>query len=123
MELITLNRSNPMTKVLLSVVLFEVICAGLAIPVMITVDNVPAATAGLAGGGVCLLALAATATLRFPAIGYPLGWLTQIGALALGFLTPGMWFVGGLFALLWVISFVLGKRLERLTAEHNASSG
>lgn len=116
-----LQRTNPMTKVLLSVVLFEMVCSGLAIPVMINVDHVPGMTAGLAGGGVCLLALAASATLRIPVVGYPLGWLTQLGVLALGFLSPGMWFIGGLFGMLWVISFILGKRLERLTAEHAAA--
>lgn len=116
-----LRRTNPMTKVLLSVVLFEVICAGLSIPVMINVDHVALTTAVVAGGVVCLLALAATATLRVPVVGYPLGWLTQVAVVALGFLTPGMWFIGGLFGMLWVISFVLGKRLERLTAERDAA--
>lgn len=111
-----LDARNPMTKVLLSVLLFEVICCGLAIPVMVTIEEVPTATAAIVGGAVALLALVSAAVMRHPAVGYPLGWLTQVGAVAMGLLTPGMYFVGGLFAGLWIISFVLGKRLERLTA-------
>lgn len=114
MGALTLNPRNPMTKVLLSVLLFEVICCGLAIPVMVTINEVPTATAAIVGGTVALLALAAAALMRFPTVGYLLGWLAQVGAVAMGLLTPGMFFVGGLFAGLWVISFVLGKRLERM---------
>jgi hypothetical protein len=38
--------------------------------------------------------------------------LTQLVGLALGVLTPTMIFIGALFAGLWVLSFVLGKRLD-----------
>lgn len=44
--------------------------------------------------------------------GYVLGWLTQLVGLALGILTPTMLVVGALFAGLWVLTFVLGKRLD-----------
>ncbi len=117
MSALMLHPRNPMTKVLLSVLLFEVICCGLAIPVMITIDGVPGATAGIVGGSVALLALIAAGAMRSARIGYPIGWLSQIGAVSMGLLTPGMWFVGGLFAGLWIISFVLGKRLEKLEAQ------
>lgn len=117
MSVVMLHPRNPMTKVLLSVLLFEVICCGLAIPVMITIDEVPGVTAGVVGGAVALLALVAAAAMRAPRIGYPIGWISQIGAVLMGLLTPGMWFVGGLFAGLWILSFVLGKRLEKLEAQ------
>ena len=55
----------------------------------------------------------ASMMMRRPHVGYPLGWLTQIAALALGFLTAAMFALGGLFLALWTISFVLGKRLEQ----------
>lgn len=109
-----LNAKNPMGKVLLSVLIFEAVCTGLAVPVMINVDAVAMGEAILFGGGTALLALIATALLRMPKVGYPLGWLTQVACVALGFVTTGMFFVGGMFAALWVISFVLGKRLEAL---------
>ena len=114
MRAVTLRPDNPMTKVLLSVLIFEVVCCGLAVPVMINVDHQDLVVSAVAGGGVALLALVATLTLRMPAVGYPIGWLTQVAALLLGLLTPGMWIIGGLFGGLWVISFILGKRLEQL---------
>ena len=47
----------------------------------------------------------------FP-VGYLLGWVTQVFAVAMGLLTPWMYWLGGMFALLWVVSFVLGRRIE-----------
>jgi hypothetical protein len=44
-------------------------------------------------------------------MGYALGWLTQVVGLALGFLTAYQFVTGAVFALLWVVTFVLGKRL------------
>lgn len=107
----TLSPKNPMRVVLLSILLFEFILFGLAVPVMILISGVPGLTAGLSGGAAALLALAAAGLLRRP-LGYPLGWLTQLAGLALGVLTSPMFIVGGLFAGLWVVSFVLGKRLD-----------
>lgn len=106
-----LDPDNPMKTALISVLVGEVIVFGLAVPVMIMVSHVAALPASLAGGGAALLALVATALMRKP-IGYPLGWLTQAAGLALGLLTYGMLIMGAMFAALWVISFILGKRLE-----------
>jgi hypothetical protein len=41
-----------------------------------------------------------------------MGWLTQLVGLGLGLLTSAMFIVGGMFLALWVLSFVLGKRLD-----------
>lgn len=101
-----------MRPVLLAVLIFEVVVFGLAVPVMIFVSSVPGEIAALSGGVAALLALVTAGMLRRPA-GYYVGWLTQIVGIALGFLTPGMFIVGGMFASLWVLTFVLGKRLER----------
>lgn len=111
MNLITLSARNPMRVVLLSVLIFEVIVFGLAVPVMIFNSNVALGMAMGFAGGAAVLALVAAGTLRKPA-GYVLGWLTQVVALAFGALTPVMFFVGALFAGLWVFTFVLGKRLD-----------
>lgn len=110
--MIRLSARNPMNKVLLSIAMFEALCAALSIAVMINIDAVAPLVAALAGSGVAALALAGGLMLRQPAIGFPLGWLAQIASIALGVLASGMYFVGGLFAMLWVISFVLGRRLE-----------
>ncbi|RCK67930.1 DUF4233 domain-containing protein [Desertihabitans brevis] len=101
-----------MTKVLVAVVAFEVIVFGLAIFVMIQVSQVPV---GLAVGlcvGAALLAVLSAATLRRP-LGQLLGHLTQLVAVLLGLATSAMFVMGGFFALLWLVTFVLGKRLDQ----------
>jgi hypothetical protein len=107
----TLRAGNPMRVVLLAILLFEVIAYGLAIPVMILVSQVPAAYAVGLGGAAVLLALVAAALMRRP-VGFLVGWVTQLVGLALGFLTAPMFFVGAMFLGLWVVSFILGKRLD-----------
>jgi hypothetical protein len=107
----TLSPGNPMRVVLLAILLFEVIVFGLAIPVMMLISEVPALTAALAGGGAALFALIGAALLRRPA-GYLVGWAAQLVGLALGLLTTSMFVVGSMFLALWVLSFVLGKRLD-----------
>jgi hypothetical protein len=101
-----------MGRVMLSILAFEAIVFGLAIAGMIQISDVPVTTAFVLGLAAAALALAAAATLR-RAPGYPLGWLCQVVALALGFATPMMFAVGGMFAFLWVVCFVLGRRIER----------
>jgi Protein of unknown function (DUF4233) len=108
---ITLSAGNPMRVVLMTVLIFEVVAFGLAIPVMIFISDVPAAAAAGFGGGTALLAVVAAGLLR-NRVGYVLGWLTQFAGLALGLLTPMMFIVGTLFAAVWVLAFALGKRLD-----------
>jgi len=108
---ITLSAGNPMRVVLMTVLIFEVVAFGLAIPVMIFISDVPAAAAAGFGGGTALLAVVAAGLLR-NRVGYVLGWLTQFAGLALGLLTPTMFIVGTLFAAVWVLAFALGKRLD-----------
>lgn len=108
---ITLSAGNPMRTVLLAVLGFEVIVFGLGIPVMIYISHVSGGLAGGFGGAASLLALVAAATLRRPG-GYALGWLTQLFGLALGLLTPTMFIAGGIFAAIWIMTFVLGKKLD-----------
>lgn len=111
MAVIILSAGNPMRVVLMTVLIFEMIVFGLAIPVMIFVSNVPAAAAAGFGGGAAVLALVGAGLLRSP-VGYVLGWLTQLAGVALGFLTTLMFIVGILLAAVWVLAFVLGKRLD-----------
>ena len=109
--MITLSAGNPMRVVLMTVLIFEVVAFGPAIPVMIFISDVPAAAAAGFGGGTALLAVVAAGLLRNQ-VGYVLGWLTQFAGLALGLLTPTMFIVGTLFAAVWVLAFALGKRLD-----------
>ncbi|HEY5821706.1 MAG TPA: DUF4233 domain-containing protein [Propionibacteriaceae bacterium] len=109
--MISLSARNPMRVVLLSVLLFEVLVFALAIPVMIFISGVPTGTAAGFGTGAALLALVAAGTMRKP-FGYPIGWLTQLVGILLGLLTTTMFVIGVMFAAIWVISFILGKRLD-----------
>jgi Protein of unknown function (DUF4233) len=111
LAVIILSAGNPMRVVLMTVLIFEMIVFGLAVPVMIFISNVPAAAAAGLGGGAAVLALVAAGLLR-SGVGYVLGWLTQLAGLALGFLTTLMFVVGMLLAAVWVLAFVLGKRLD-----------
>ena len=63
--MISLSAGNPMRVVLMTVLIFEVIVFGLAIPVMILISDVPAAAAARhLAGGAALLALLAAGLLR-----------------------------------------------------------
>jgi hypothetical protein len=108
---LTLQRGNPMATVLRTILIFEVILFGLAIPVMIFVSEVGGGAAAAFGGVGMVLAVVSAGLLRGP-LGYGLAWFTQVVAIALGVLTPAMYAVGGMFTLLWVLTFVLGRRLE-----------
>ncbi len=119
MNAVALERRNPMMIVVRSTLFFEVIVFGLSVPVMILVSHVPAAEAALCGGGAAVLALISAGVCR-AAWGWILVWLAQAAGLALGVLTPGMYAVGGMFALLVVISFVLGRRLQAQSSHPSA---
>ncbi|WP_040161314.1 DUF4233 domain-containing protein [Nigerium massiliense] len=106
-----LRAGNPMTRVLMTILIFEAVVFLLAIAGMVQVaDQGPGMAVGL-GVGSAVLALAAAFTLRRP-VGFVLGWLAQAVAVGLGFATPWMFAMGSIFALLWLVTFVLGRRLE-----------
>lgn len=107
-----LTHDNPMFRVLVTLLYFEAVVIGLAIPVMIVLDGTSPALVAPLAGGVALLALVAGSVLKRP-FGQPLGWLAQVGAVALGFLTPIMFVVGGLFAGIYLAAFVLGRRIAQ----------
>lgn len=112
----TLSSTNPMRTVLMTLLLFEIVVFGLAIPVMIFLSDVSGGTAAAIGIGAALLAGISAGLMRRP-VGYIFGWFTQIIAVALGLVTTSMYAIGGLFLVLWVISFVLGKRLDAARGE------
>ena len=107
----SLAPTNPMGRVMVSILVFEAIIFGLAIAGMIQVSALSVPLSFGLGGGAAALAIVAARLLRRPG-GYLLGWLTQLVAVGLGFATPMMFAVGGIFVLLWVVCFVLGRRIE-----------
>jgi hypothetical protein len=66
-------------------------------------------------GGLALLCLVAAATMRRGMVGWVVGSVVQVGAIASGFLAPAMFFLGALFAGLWVLAYVLGRRLDAMS--------
>lgn len=107
-----LSNDNPMVRVLITTLYFEVVVYGLSVAVMVMLDGTRPAIAGSLAGGAALLALVAAATFKRP-FGQPLGWAAQVAGIALGFVTPVMFVVGGLFAGLYLAGHVLGRRIEQ----------
>jgi hypothetical protein len=68
------------------------------------------------GLGLAVLCVLAAGLLR-TSVGYALGWLVQVVSIALGFVVPLMFFLGVVFAALWVGAYVLGARIDRERAE------
>ena len=100
----------------------EAIVLALAVPVMISVEGVDTVLAVVAGLGLALLCIVTAGALRRPQA-YVAGHLLQVGAVALGFLVPVMFFVGALFAALWLGAFFLGRRIESDKARWSAAGG
>lgn len=114
-----LSATNPLRSAMMSVLVFEVIVFWLAFAGMVQVSQVPVGTAVLWTAAASLLALAGAFGLR-RGWGYWFGWAAQVAAVALGVLTPWMYAMGIVFALIWTMSFVLGRRLDRRPAGEEA---
>lgn len=106
-----LDARNPMRSALMSVLVFEVIVFWLGFAGMVQVSDVAPGTGAAWTGVATLLVLLGAVGLR-RGWGYHPAWAGQVAGVALGLLTPWMFIMGGVFALIWVMSFVLGKRLE-----------
>ena len=89
----------------------EAVILALAVPVMISVEDVSKPLALASGLGLALLCVLTAGALRRPQA-YLMGHAIQVGAIALGFLIPIMFFVGAMFAALWLTAYFLGRRIE-----------
>ena len=47
-----------------------------------------------------------------------IGWVLQVALIALGILLPLMYFIGAIFAAIWIYCFVTGRRLDRRKAAY-----
>lgn len=68
------------------------------------------------GGAALILALVLTGRLVKHPWGIWIGHALQLVLIALGFLLPVMFFIGALFAALWIFCFIAGRRLDRRNA-------
>ncbi|MGI5274426.1 DUF4233 domain-containing protein [Nonomuraea sp. CA-218870] len=98
-----------------SVLGMEAIVVALFTPVAITVGGVAPALAVTAGIGVAVLCVVATGLLRKP-IGYVLGSVAQVLAICTGFLVTTMFFLGAIFAALWITAIFVARRVEGVTS-------
>lgn len=112
MRALELKPGNPMIRVLPMILVFELIVLVLAFPGMVYVSNVSSTTAGIWCGVVGLLALLGAGTLRRGHVGWALSWLAQLGMILLGVLTPMMYAVGAIFAGIWAMSIIMGRRID-----------
>nr|WP_203591245.1 DUF4233 domain-containing protein [Streptomyces sp. SID13031] len=100
---------------------FEFVVLALVTPVMISVADVKPSTALPLCLGLAVLALVAAGLLRIQ-VGYILGSVIQVAAVGLGFVVPVMFVLGLAFAAFWVMSIVLGRRIDEAKAAQAATS-
>ena len=94
-----------------AILTLEAIILALAVPVMISIEDVSKPLALSIGLGLALLCILTAGALRRPQA-YVVGHLIQLGTVAMGFLMPVMFFVGAMFTALWLGAFFLGRRIE-----------
>jgi hypothetical protein len=99
-----------------AVLSLEAVVLGLTTPVMVRISGVDTGAALAIGLGLALAALVLAGLLRFE-WAYGAASVLQLFAVALGLVIPLMFFLGGIFALLWGAAYVLGRKIERERAE------
>jgi len=95
-----------------SVLFFEAVISGLAVPAGLALTDQHHGLILWGGLALFLLLLLAAGLLRSP-VGYVLGSVLQVALVGSGFLLPAMFFLGLVFAALWVFAIVLAKRADR----------
>ena len=100
----------------------EAVILALAVPVMISVEDVSKPLALISGLGLALLCILTAGSLRRPQA-YVVGHAIQVGAVALGFLVTVMFFVGAIFAALWFGAYFVGRRIEEDKARWAREAG
>lgn len=94
----------------------EAVVVLLATLLAVTTTDLTAALGWAGGGLLALLCFTAAGTLRRGSTGVVLGSVAQVLAVASGLVVPVMFFLGGIFAGLWIMAIVLGRRIEAVQA-------
>lgn len=111
-----------MNRIAASILSIEAIVVLLAVPVAINLSDVSTATAWLFGGGVAAACVVGAATVRRGRLGYVIGTIAQVAAIAMGFVAAAMFVLGGIFAMLWVTLLRIGPEVERAKAAREGSA-
>lgn len=92
----------------------EAIVVALLTPVAIQITGTEPRLAVGAGVGLAVLCVIVAGLLRYP-VGYIAGTVIQVLAIATGFLVPTMFFLGAIFAALWITAIFVARRVEGAT--------
>lgn len=92
----------------------------LTAPVLISLTDVGTGPGWAIGIGLAVLCVLGAALMR-RGIGIWVGHLVQVLAVALGFVIPVMFVLGGIFALLWILALLLGRRVDEAKAPRTAA--
>jgi hypothetical protein len=68
-------------------------------------------------GGVIAIAALLTAGLMKKRIGWIIGSILQVAMIGYGYFVTSMYFMGALFAGLWITAFLVGRKGEAIRAE------
>jgi len=103
-----------MRRLCATVLIFEVVVIGLAIPVAITIGHARPAQAGLVGGVLAVAALVIAGLVGRPGQGWTLvgGTVLQVAVIATGIVVPAMYGLGVIFGALWLTAIWLGRRYQ-----------
>jgi hypothetical protein len=109
-----------MRRLCATVLIFEAIIIGLAIPVAVKVGHVAPGSAGSAGGSLAGAAVLLAVAISMRSIGSSglrialvVGSLLQLMMIVSGTVVPVMYALGAIFAILWVVAICLGRSAER----------
>ena len=116
----TVRRRRSTTESLLSIVLLlEAILLFFVTLVFFGLKILSPALAFGGGAAFVVVILITIALLRWP-IGIVIGWVIQVGLIALGLLNPVMYVIGAGFAAFWIWCFVKGRQIDRKRREYLA---
>ncbi|MCX9189958.1 DUF4233 domain-containing protein [Carbonactinospora thermoautotrophica] len=104
-----------MRRLAASVLVFEAFVVFFATLVAANLGPVTPTVAWTGGGLFALGCLLLCGLLRFR-WAYVVGWALQGALIALGFVIPVMFFLGALFAVLWVLALRVGAKADAVRA-------
>lgn len=93
----------------------ESVALFLTAPVLISLTDVGTALGWTIGIGLAVLCLLGASLMR-RGFGLWIGHLVQVLAIALGFVVTVMFVLGVMFAVLWILALVLGRRVDEAKA-------
>ena len=105
------REKSPRRGMCAAIVSMEGLAVALAAPVMISIGGVSAGLALPLGLGFFAACILVAGMLRRP-WAYWLGWALQVVAIGMGFLISIMFVVGVIFAVLWGMADILGRKIE-----------